>query len=352
MLFIVMLTGRCNLNCIYCGGSIDENVMPRKITYDPEDLIDFLNSMNDPSIAFYGGEPLLEMGLMKKLMDEVEARHFIIQTNGLLLNRLEKEYIERFSTILVSVDGVREVTDFYRGGVYTKVLENARKISGYFNGELIARMVASQKTDIYRDVIHLLNLGIFTHVHWQIDAVWSAEGIWDDFSRWLEAYKSGISRLSEFFMRELEKGVVPGIVPFLGVLKALIFNDSPKPPCGSGTESFAITTDGRIVACPIAADLSWNHAGDIYTGIARTVEPVEPCPSCRYYSVCGGRCLFTNRERLWGDRGFRLLCDATIHLIREMELIRNKALSLAERGIIELEDLNYPKYNNTTEIIP
>ncbi|WP_456368804.1 TIGR04084 family radical SAM/SPASM domain-containing protein [Geoglobus sp.] len=352
MLFILMLTGRCNLRCRYCGGSIDESVMPRDITYDIEELVEFLNSHGRVSVAFYGGEPLLRVDVIKKIMDEVEAEHFILQTNGLLLHRLEREYISRFSSILVSVDGRKGVTDYYRGSVYERVMENVARVREHCRGELIARMTASQKTDIYLDVLHLLNSGLFTHVHWQIDAIWSADGMWVDFDGWLERYKSGISELAVFFERSLERGDVPGIVPFLGVLSAMIFEPHASPPCGSGSESFAITTDGRIVACPVVSDLSWNHAGNLREGVTRRVGVVEPCPSCRYFSICGGRCLFSNRERLWGEYGFRKLCEATISLIREMERVKASALKLAEKGVIDIDSLRYPRFLNTTEIIP
>ena len=39
-----------------------------------------------------------------------------------------------------------------------------------FTGELIERMTWSGNNDIYKSVIHLLNLGLFDHVHWQLDA--------------------------------------------------------------------------------------------------------------------------------------------------------------------------------------
>ncbi len=352
MLFIVMLTGRCNLKCLYCGGTIEKSVMPHDVTYNPGDLFDFLNSFRNVSVAFYGGEPLLRDDLIREIMDSVRAKHFIIQTNGLLLNRLEKEYIRRFSTILVSVDGVREVTDYYRNGTYNATIESVRKISEFFDGELIARMTASQKTDIYRDVMHILKLDIFTHVHWQIDAVWSNQGVWRDFDGWMLDYSSGVSRLTDRFIYELKNGKVLRIVPFLGVLKAMLFESNSPPPCESGRESFAVTTDGRIVACPVVADLEWNWCGDIWNGISRKVEIIDPCPSCRYFRICGGRCLVSNREWFWGEKGFRDLCSLTAHLIESMKRVKKVALELHDQGMIDIRELYYPRFNNTTEIIP
>ena len=355
---MVFLTARCNLKCAYCGGSIEESVMPPEITYDINELVEFISSDPSPSIAFYGGEPLLRAELMAEIMDRVEAEHFILQTNGLLLDRANAEYLRRFSTILVSIDGRRDVTNHYRGRVYDRVIRNVRWLrkAGY-DGELIARMVATEMTDIYNDVLHLLSIPEFSHVHWQIDAVWSPENLWKDFPGWVREYNSGISRLASYFVSRLRNGEVPGIVPFLGVLKAIIFQENMKPPCGSGVDSFAITTDGRIIACPVCADMPWNRCGHIattdYKELTGTeVGILEPCHSCKYSFACGGRCLFFNRERLWGEDGFELVCSTARHLIDEMRGIASEVIELSRQGVVELEEFYYPKYNNTTEIIP
>jgi len=348
MLYIIFLTAKCNLKCKYCGGSIPSSVMPSEIKYSLKDLKDFISSDSEPSIAFYGGEPLLRIDLMKRVMDEIEAKHFIIQTNGLFLKRVEEEYIRRFSSVLVSIDGRREVTDFYRGrGVYDAVIENVRRIKDIFRGELIARMVAAEKTDIFRDVTHLLSLDLFTHVHWQLNAVWSPSELWSDFKSWVRRYNAGISKLVDFWVNEMRRGRVLGIVPFLGVAKALLGYENTSPPCGAGVNAFAITTDGRVLACPVCADFDWNVLGDLKRGIIRSVEILEPCRSCEYSKICGGRCLFFNRERLWGSEGFELVCSTTKHLIREIERVKDVAIKLCGK-----EKLIYPKFNNTTEIIP
>jgi Predicted Fe-S oxidoreductases len=92
----------------------------------------------------------------------VPAKKFILQTNGLLIKDASIELLNKFDTILLSIDGVKEVTDMYRGnGVYDQVLGNAiwLKKRG-FKGDLVARMTLTEDGDIYRDVIHLLSLKI------------------------------------------------------------------------------------------------------------------------------------------------------------------------------------------------
>lgn len=313
--------------------------MPRKIQYGVEEL----RIAENCNLAFYGGEPLLEIEKMKEIMDAVKAKRFILQTNGLMLKELEESYLKRFSTILVSFDGRREVHDFYRGN-YDKVLENVSHVKGKFDGELIARMVASQETEIYEDVMHVLSLNTFTHVHWQIDAVWSRDGTWRDFEKWAEKYNAGVRRLVRFWVSQLEMGILHRVVPFMGVASA-IFKPYSNPPCSSGFNSFAITTDGRIIACPICPDLEWNELGSLKEGLKRRVELLDPCPKCSYFAFCGGRCLFFNRERLWGDRGFKTVCRTVKNLVDSL---------MAYKDILSKhrKEIDYPKFLNTTEIIP
>lgn len=310
--------------------------MPKELKFTIEDLKNFLSNDDKPSIAFYGGEPLLKLDVMIDIIDKVYAEHYILQTNGLLLHRLPKDYVREFSTILISFDGRREVHNYYRGN-YDKVLKNVKEIGKFFDGELIARMVASRRTDIYEDVRHVISLNCFTHVHWQIDAVWCSR---DGFDVWVEKYNRDVLRLFNFWIDEIGKGRIYNIVPFIGIATAFK-KPFTYPPCSSGFESFAITTDGKVLACPICPDLEWNVLGDLWKGFRVGVEILDPCPRCEFFSFCGGRCLFFNRERLWGEDGFEKVCYTVKNLVKALK-----------SKINEIPDVTYPKFLNTTEIIP
>jgi len=55
MLWIVIVTPKCNLKCKYCGGSIPG--MADEPTYKIEELADFISKDKGAVVAFYGGEP-------------------------------------------------------------------------------------------------------------------------------------------------------------------------------------------------------------------------------------------------------------------------------------------------------
>ena len=358
MLYIVFTTGRCNLACWYCGGSFPKDKVPWSVRYPVEALKRFISGDPEPVIAFYGGEPLLNPKFIEEVMDEIPRARFVIQTNATLINSLKPDYWLRFDAALLSIDGREEVTDYYRGrGIYKTVVKSAETLRRLgFKGDLIARMTISELSDVYLDVTHLASLNLFDHIHWQLDVVWSSR--WRDFGGWCRnSYIPGLERLVELWLDEAGRGRVLGIVPFISLLGYMIRGDEiERPPCGSGSSSLAISTDGTVLACPIAVDVNWARLGNIMRdsrlSLVGRVKIGEPCTHCSLLRYCGGRCLYAHIERLWGDEGFEKVCNLTRHLIKSLMEIRDRVLKLIDGGVIPEEEFEYPPFNNTTEIIP
>src|SRR3989344_9357858 len=132
----IITSTECNSQCRYCykkssedfGNELDKTfkfdfLIPQKISYSVKDLKKFIEK-SDNTITFYGGEPLMEIEKIREMMDNIKAR-YMLQTNGLLLNELDKKYINQFKTILISIDGDEKITDFNRGKeTYKKVIKN------------------------------------------------------------------------------------------------------------------------------------------------------------------------------------------------------------------------------------
>ncbi len=349
-LWFIILTGRCNLKCRYCGGSFPENLVPYEIKYDIEILKNIIRE-ND-NICFYGGEPLLNIEDLVKIILSIRARKYIVQTNGTLIRNVPKWVWNFIDVVLLSIDGIEEVTDKYRGpGVYRRVIESAkylRKIG--FRGEIIARMTVTEDSDIYRDVTHLLKLGLFDKIHWQLNVIWSEK--WD-FERWVyRTYIPGIERLVKLFLEYAERGVVLRIVPITGVLTEILFKDVCGVPCGAGYRSFTINSDGRILACPIAVREKWAEVGNVVRGVERIVTVGYPCTSCNVFKLCGGRCLYAFYERSWGEVGFREVCNVTRIYLSYVTKIADRVRELLNCGIIRREDLFQDGIEDSTEIIP
>ncbi len=360
MHYHIILTKECNLNCSYCGGGSD--TPPKEPVYQILDLISFLSGDESPVIEFYGGEPLLRMDAMEKIMDAIPGR-FAIQTNGMFLDRVLAKYLKKFHSILVSIDGKREVTDANRSkGVYDKINRNIKLIRNRgFRGDLVARMTVPQGTDIHKNVRHLAKITEFDHVHWQLgfEMFWESGLDEDDgVEAWIDSYNAGISSLIEWWISDMEqKGKVPGLVPFTGVMNSLLSGKTSRLRCGSGIDFFSIMPDGRISACPVSIDSDFSIVGSIFDdaplSLCNKVCVGEPCISCEKFHICGGRCLFVNRAQdMLRKNGYELICRTVRHLVRELEDAAPRVRELIRNGVIRANEFDYPEFNNGCEIIP
>ena len=121
------VTEKCNLNCVYCGLSdlyqeyeIREN---RDLPFEKAKLlIDYLinlwqdNQTVDAffrlSVGFYGGEPLMNVTLIKEIIDYLELSEitgkriqYSMTTNALLLDKHMDFLVEKNFDLLISLDG-------------------------------------------------------------------------------------------------------------------------------------------------------------------------------------------------------------------------------------------------------
>lgn len=144
-MIILQVTQQCNLRCEYCaysGRYMNRGHANNRMSFETAKKgIDFLiansRDVDSISIAFYGGEPLLEFKLMKKCIEyaktaaEGKTVRFNFTTNGTLFTREIIEYLSFYDvSITISLDGPREVQDKSRKfasngcGTFDKINEN------------------------------------------------------------------------------------------------------------------------------------------------------------------------------------------------------------------------------------
>lgn len=122
------VTDACNLKCKYCAyGELYEDYDLRnnktlpveKAMYLIDYLSNFWNSNKKMSarkniyLSFYGGEPLLNMSFIMKIVDYVNNKYFStdihflfsMTTNALLLNKYMDYLKEHDFSLLISLDG-------------------------------------------------------------------------------------------------------------------------------------------------------------------------------------------------------------------------------------------------------
>jgi uncharacterized protein len=129
------VTDMCNLKCKYCGyGELYNNHGVRgknKMTFKTAKLIlDYLFNLwqsefdssyrRNLTLGFYGGEPLLNIKLIKKIIKYIELLKppmvnftFSITTNGMLLDKNMDYLVSKNFMVLISLDG-NEINNCYR----------------------------------------------------------------------------------------------------------------------------------------------------------------------------------------------------------------------------------------------
>lgn len=162
------VTEKCNLSCKYCG--LSERLYQKYYVRKSRDLpfkkaqlmIDYLlNLWKDSDIAdtklplimgFYGGEPLLNMSLIKKIIDYIERSNltnkrifYSMTTNAMLLDKHIDFLAEKKFYLTISLDG-DEIAQSYRidrsgNNSYNRVIRNVKLLQqiypDYFNGQFV-----------------------------------------------------------------------------------------------------------------------------------------------------------------------------------------------------------------------
>ena len=145
------VTQDCNFKCVYCPrcGNLYSNQrnsnkkLSNKLAFLSIDY--FLNEIRhiksniSPRISFYGGEPLLQKGLIQDCMSYARRIRpnvqFSIQTNGYFLDETFLNCVKKYNASLgVSLDGSKRIHDQYRtlpsgSGTFDRVFSNILKIS-------------------------------------------------------------------------------------------------------------------------------------------------------------------------------------------------------------------------------
>lgn len=159
---VLSVTDNCNLGCKYCI-YYEERYMtkrekekfyekfektdkgcfkPKEMTFDiAKKAVDNFYSSNHRNshvdVSFYGGEPLLAISLIKKVVEYIADNYsttqtqFSFTTNATLLTTKTIEFLEENNFLLnISLDGTQEIHDIYRvfqggnKGTHQKIMKN------------------------------------------------------------------------------------------------------------------------------------------------------------------------------------------------------------------------------------
>ena len=206
---VLMLTHKCQLDCLYCKLERNYPDMPESIMTKAIDLL-FTSPSDNLELQFFGGEPLLRFDLIKKGIAYAEKKEkeshkkvtFILTTNGLALNKDKLEFLGKHRTkILFSIDGElkynKKNRPFKKGvfGTQKILIHNLRYLqkSGieYF---INLTFLPEDVIHIYENVKYCINLGIKNiQIAYAIGAYWSERDLFSTIEQF-KKIKNIISR--------------------------------------------------------------------------------------------------------------------------------------------------------------
>lgn len=310
----------CNLACKYCFAGKGEYDGPKGLmSFEAgKRALDFLveksGTRKNLEVDFFGGEPLLNWEVCKKLVEygrSIEKEHgknfrFTLTTNGVLVNDEVIDFCNReMGNVVLSLDGRKETHDRLRTtcngkGSYDLIVDkfkkfaNARNQADYY----MRGTYTHYNADFSKDIIHMADLG-FKEL--SIEPVVSDptepyalkendlpilkeqyEILADEM---LRRYRNGNGFTFYHYMIDLNSG--PCIVKRIS-------------GCGVGTEYMAVTPSGELYPCHQFVGDEKFLLGDIWKGVTNTtildefkgcnVYSHPECKDCFAKLYCSGGC--------------------------------------------------------------
>jgi len=257
------VTHNCNLNCVYCYQKHDASRMSLETAKNAVDWI-FDNIpaySNGVEIGLIGGEPLLEVELIKDLFAYTRSKPnadnyiFFATTNGTLLTDTQKEWFSANKDLVVlglSLDGVRETHNRNRCGSFDKIdfdffLRNWRDQG--------VKMTLSEHSikNLAENIKFIHSLG-FT----RISGVNLSEGNFDwNRDEYIRILIPQLMELVEFYMENEALALDQMFDKHVGLCEV---NDGGKKGwCGIGTGTPFFDVDGRRFPCSFVTPMTFSE---------------------------------------------------------------------------------------------
>lgn len=334
------ITHDCNMRCKYCFADTGEYGGKRSFMSSEvgKKAIDFVIEKSEDrkniEIDFFGGEPLMNFGVVKDIVEYAKGRaeetgkifRFTITTNGLMLNDEIAEYINaNMGNVVLSIDGRKDKHDFMRPkvggqGTYDEILPKYKKIADSRNQDnyYVRGTFTSNNLDFSEDVIHLADEG-FEQI--SVEPVVLPDS--HEFAlkeEHLPKLYSEYDKLADEYLKRKKNGKGFNFFHFM-----IDFSQGPcvykrLSGCGAGHEYVAITPEGDIYPCHQFVGNEPFKMGNVFDGDMDTsirdkfmnsnVYTKEKCADCWAKFYCSGGCS-ANAHNFNGDidKPYELACD-------------------------------------------
>ena len=310
----------CNLNCGYCFASQgkyhgERALMSFEVGKQALDfLMDHSGARKNLEVDFFGGEPLMNWDVVKRLVryarsvEKARGKNFrfTLTTNGMLIDDDVIDFANReMSNVVLSLDGRKEIHDRFRvdyagKGSWERIVPKFQKLVQARGGKnyYMRGTFTHANPDFLKDIQQMLDLG-FTELSME-PVVCAADDpsalTQEDMPIVLEQYE----RLAELMLQRRREGR-----PFIFYHYMIDLKGGPCiykriSGCGSGTEYMAVTPWGDLYPCHQFVGEEKFKLGNVWDGVtnlpiqnefaACNVYAHPECADCWAKLYCSGGC--------------------------------------------------------------
>ena len=310
----------CNLNCSYCFASQgkyhgDRAIMSYEVGKRALDfLVENSGTRRNLEVDFFGGEPLMNFGVVKDLVayarsiekEKNKNFRFTLTTNGLNITDEVIDFANKeMSNVVLSLDGRKEVHDRFRvdlagRGSYDRIVPLFQKFVEKRGGKnyYMRGTFTHYNPDFLNDIKAMLDLG-FTEI--SMEPVVCAE---NDPSALTaedrEIVKKQYEDLAKLMIERRNAGKPFTFYHYMIDLKGGPCLYKRVSGCGSGTEYMAVTPWGDLYPCHQFVGEEKFRLGSVFEGVtnlekqnefaACNVYAREECADCWAKLYCAGGC--------------------------------------------------------------
>ena len=351
----------CNMKCIYCYGGNGEygkkGYMTKEVAQRSVDwLFDNSFETKDLSIIFFGGEPLLNFPLIKKVVaysllktqSENKKIHFSITTNGTLLNPGINHYLNKHNfSVTISFDGTEELQNRNRPlssgkDSYSTIRPRIEQFLKSREGRATGRATLTTgfgKIEEIRKELTSLGFGRIEYIPASLrnDAEFKLNQM--DHENLLNDLQNQADKMIDC-IKDRKPLVETKIVD---MVKSLMTDRIRKYFCGAGRSFVGISSYGEIYPCHrFVGDnrLKFGNIKDDYlVGRERFIRGIQKknheCRICWARDLCGGGCYHDNLTSMGSlSRPLKVKC---------MEIKRSLELAIYIHDCLDESDLEYFK---------
>ena len=293
----------CNLACKYCFAGKGEYDGPKGLmSFETgKRALDFLieqsGTRKNLEVDFFGGEPLMNWEVCKKLVEygrEQEKIHnknfrFTLTTNGLLINDDVIEFCNReMGNVVLSLDGRKSTNDAMRvsrngAGSYDLIIDKFKKFANSRNQEnyYMRGTYTHNNLDFSKDIIHMADMG-FKELSIE-PVVCSPDEPYALKDSDLPTLKEQYQILADEMLKRYRKGNGFTFYHYMIDLDAGPCIVKRVSGCGVGTEYLAVTPNGELYPCHQFVGDEKFLLGNIWDGITNK-QVLEQFENCNVYS--------------------------------------------------------------------